>query len=269
MQFDAAHMDLGRLDRLATMDSPVHRLDPRAKLATTLVFVAVVVSFAPNQLAALMPMALFPIALLAMGRLPTGFLFRKVLFVSPFAIMIGLFNPIIDRHTVLEICGLPISGGWISFSSILARFVLTVLAALVLIACTGFDAVCMALRRLHAPQAFTTQLMLLYRYLFVLMEETGRLLRAYAMRAPQGSGIGWKAYASLAGLLLLRTLDRAQRIHAAMLCRGFSGEIHMVRRLRLRASDYAFFLFWTAYFLLARLYNLPQRAGELAIGLFS
>jgi cobalt/nickel transport system permease protein len=52
--------------------------------------------------------------------------------------MIGIFNPLIDRDILISLEGIDISGGWVSFVSILIRFVLTVGAALTLIAVTGY-----------------------------------------------------------------------------------------------------------------------------------
>ncbi|NTV76320.1 MAG: hypothetical protein HGA66_19220, partial [Holophaga sp.] len=71
---------------------------------------------------------------------------------------------------------------WISFLSILLRFALTTMAALVLIATTSFTGICAALERLGMPDVLATQLLLLYRYLLVLGEETMRMARARALR---------------------------------------------------------------------------------------
>ncbi|MBE0417029.1 MAG: cobalt ECF transporter T component CbiQ, partial [Coriobacteriia bacterium] len=88
--------DLGRLDRLAYKDTPVHRLDPRAKVFTTLVFLVCVVSFGTYDLLAMLPFLLFPVVLAAEADLPLGFLMRKLLAVAPFAIFVGIFNPLLD-----------------------------------------------------------------------------------------------------------------------------------------------------------------------------
>ena len=72
--------------------------------------------------------------------------------------------------------------GWISFASILLRFTLTVTAALTLIATTSFTGICMALEKMGCPRVFALQLLFLYRYLFVLVDEASRLIRARALR---------------------------------------------------------------------------------------
>jgi cobalt/nickel transport system permease protein len=103
------------------------------------------------------------------------------------------------------------------------RFTLTVSGALVLIASTGFNSVCMAVEKMGAPRSFAVQLLFLYRYIFVLADEASRMVRARALRTFGRGGTGMRVFTSMIGQLLLRTLDRAQRIHLAMRCRGFDG----------------------------------------------
>ncbi len=95
---DSAFFNLGRLDRLAAQETPVHRLDPRAKLLTTLVFLVCVVSFPKYEISGLLPFFLYPVVLLSSGRLPSGFLAARLAAVAPLAILVGIFNPILDRE---------------------------------------------------------------------------------------------------------------------------------------------------------------------------
>jgi cobalt/nickel transport system permease protein len=260
---------LGQLDRLAYKDTAVHRLDPRAKVLTTLVFLVCVVSFGKYDVLPLLPFVLFPLVIASEGDLPLGFLVRKVLIVAPFAVVIGMFNPILDRTVVGQLGGLAISGGWVSFASILLRFSLTTIAALVLIGTTSFTGVCMAIEKLGVPDVIATQMLLLYRYIFVLGEEGMRITRARALRSFDGRGMGLRVYGQMMGSLLLRTYARAQRIYLAMLCRGFDGQIRVRARLRFTGRDAAFVLGWSAAFLLFRLFNVPLLLGQIVTGVLS
>lgn len=253
--------DVGLMDTLSRMDSPVHRLDPRAKLATTLVFVGVVLSFEKYAVSAVLPFVLYPVFLLAAGRLPTGYLLKKMLLVAPFAVVIGIFNPILDTSPMIALGPVVISSGWVSFAAIMLRFVLTVGASLTLVAVTGFTPLLAAADRLGAPRVLTVQLMFFFRYLFVLAKETLRVLRARSLRAVGGRGLGLGSFGSLLGQLLLRTLDRAERVHRAMFARGFTGEIRLATPLAFRLRDGAFVAFWTALFVTLRLVNVPELVG--------
>jgi cobalt/nickel transport system permease protein len=257
---------LDRLDRLARQDTAVHRIDPRAKVITTFVFIVCVVSFDRYEVLALLPFVIFPVVLASEGGLPVGFLARILLVVSPFALMVGAFNPWFDREIVAQIGGLELSGGWVSYLSIVLRFLLTTAAALVLTATTSFNGVCLALERLRVPDVFVTQLLLLYRYIFVLGDEAVRMAQARRLRAFGSRGMGLRVYTQMLGQLLLRTVARAQRVYLAMKCRGFDGQVRMARRLHFGTADLVFVAGWSAVFVLFRAVDVPQWLGRLVTG---
>jgi len=258
--------DIGYMDTLASSHSFLHRLDPRSKVITTLVFIVAVVSFDKYALSALIPFFIFPVVLMAAGNLPAGYLWRKVYLVSPFAVLVGIFNPLVDRELIHVFGSVSIPGGWISFLSIVLRFVLTVLAALILVASTGFNAVCLALDKLGLPRPFVVQMLFLYRYLFVLSSEAERMARARALRTFAPGAMKFKVFVSLAGQLLLRTLDRAERIYLAMCCRGFDGHVRMIRPMSISSKEILFLLGWSLVFVALRFYNIPLELGKLITG---
>lgn len=261
--------ELGLLDQLARNDTPVHRIDPRAKVVATLVFLVCVVSFGKYDLLGLLPFAVFPIAIASEGDLPFGMLGKRLLAAAPFAVVVGAFNPLLDHAVLGQVAGLTITGGWASFASIVARFLLTTSAALVLIGTTSMNDVCAAIERMGAPQVFATQLLFLYRYIFVLGEEIMRIARARSLRSFGGRGMGVRVYAQILGHLLLRTVARATRIYHAMLARGFTGQLRTQRVLHLSGRDVVFMLGWSATFVLFRLYNVPLLLGGLVTRMVS
>jgi len=261
----SAVLDLKRLDLLANGNSTIHRLDARAKVLVTLVFILCVVSQNRYELAALFPFFIFPAVIISLAGLPPLFILRKIILLCPFVLAVGIFNPFFDREILLQLGPLGISGGWISFASILTRSVLTVGAALVLLGVTGFSAVCQALERLGMPQVFAVQLLFLYRYIFVLAEESGRASRARELRSCGKKGLGIRSFGSLAGHLLLRTWQRAERIHMAMLARGFSGIFHVHRQPCFGATEFLFVFGWSAIFIFLRLQNVSQFLGLLVL----
>ncbi len=254
--------DLSYMDTLAAGNTFLHRIDPRSKLIVTLVFIGIVMSFDTYSVSALMPFFLFPLFLVSAGHLPFGYLVRKIIIVSPFALMVGIFNPFLDQTIMTQLFGLNISGGWISFTTIIVRFVLTVSAVLCLVALTGFNTVCLALEKIGVPGIFVVQLQFLYRYIFVLIEEASRMVRARALRTFHAKGLGIRSYGPMLGNLLLRTLDRAQRIHHAMCLRGFDGHVKRLQPLSFGVKDLIFVVFWCGLFVLFRFYNVPQIMGQ-------
>jgi cobalt/nickel transport system permease protein len=136
---------------------------------------------------------------------------------------VGIFNPLLDQALV-EVWWLPgeIAGGWLSFGGILLRYGVCALCALLLLERFGMEALLGGLRKLHVPAILVTQIALMTRYLFVLVQEVSQLLDAYRLRSggrnPRISEAG-----PLLGGMLLRTLDRASEIQHAMELRGFQG----------------------------------------------
>jgi cobalt/nickel transport system permease protein len=249
------------MDDLGRMDSPMHRLDARAKLITTAVFVVVVMSFPRYDVSALMPLFIYPFLLTARGGLPAGYLLRKVAVAAPFALFVGLFNPLLDRQPAAAVGSHLIGGGWLSFASIMVRFVLTVSAALILLACTGIHRLCAGLERLGVPKMFAVQVLFLYRYFFVIAAEGLRMWRGVQMRSAGGPALPLRTYGALLGHLLLRSMDRAQRVYRAMAARGFEGEIRVLRPTAPGWRDAVFVMGWTAFFVAARLWNLADTLG--------
>jgi len=266
---ESAFYDLHRFERLAARDSAVHRLDPRVKVLITLAFLVCVVSFDKYAIAGLLPFALFLTLVIGLAGIPSGFVLNRLILVAPLVLLIGFFNPIYDHQPLMQLGTLTIAGGWISLLSLMLRFCLTVGAVLALIATTGFNAVCMALERLGMPAVLAVQLLLLYRYLFVLVEEGLRLNRARALRSFQGQGLGIRVSGFLLGSLLLRTLDRSQRIHLAMRCRGFDGTIRTRNPLRLKGRDILVLAVTLGTLLAMRVFDGPMLLGRFIIGLMA
>lgn len=264
---DGAVLDLKRLDRLAAGDTALHRLDPRAKVLVTVAFIVAVVSYGRYELAALFPFFIFPAVMVALGNLPVSYIVRKIAIVIPVALVVGMFNPLFDRDVLVHLGPLGISGGWISFASLVVRAMLTCGGALILVGLTGFSAICQALERLGMPRVFAVQLMFLYRYLFVLTEEGARASRARELRSLGQRGQGIASYGSLVGYLLLRTWQRAERVHMAMLARGFTGEFRTQQPSRFGRVELLFLFCWLALFIVLRLLNVSLLLGEFVTGM--
>ncbi len=266
--FDKEYFNLGYLDTLSYRDTLIHRLDPRTKLLATLAFTVTVVSFPKYEIAGLLPFFLFPVLLFALSDIPVLFILRKVLLVSSFAVFVGIFNPLLDRQIVYAFSGFKVSGGWVSFLSIILKFLLTITSALLLIATTSFPGVCHALQKLGMPAIFVAQLLFLYRYLFVLAEEAMKVVRARDMRSFGKKGNRIKTFVSLIGTLFLRTIERAERIYLAMLSRGFNGTLHPSRTGSFSITDAAFLAATIGALYLFRVHDVVGGIGRLSMGAF-
>ena len=253
------------LDDISKRETFIHNIHPLAKLLTTAVYLAVVVSFDRYELIGLFPFVFYPVIIFMLAELPVVAILKRILYVEPFIIGIGILNPLFDHQTVL-FGGVAMSRGWITFFDIFIKCGLTVTVSMIFIATTGINKMGAALRMLRVPKIFVLQLLLTYRYISVLTEELSGMLTAYSLRAPGQKGIGINAWGSFAGQLLLRTFDRAQRVYEAMNLRGFSGEYNAGIIPKAGFWDFAYLIGWSLFFISARIYNLPMLLGQLITG---
>lgn len=253
------------LDDLAQRETSIHKIHPLIKLVTTVVYLAIVVSFGRYEIGGLVPYVFYPILIFSFAELPIAPILKRVLLVEPLIIGIGILNPLFDNYTVM-LGGVAMSRGWITFLSIFIKCGLTVLASILLIATTGIDKLAAALRMLKIPKIFVLQLLLTYRYISVLIEEVFRMQRAYSLRAPEQKGIHRSAWGSFAGQLILRTFERAQRVYQSMSLRGFAGEYNTGTVSKIGFKDFAYLAGWCLFFIIARIYNIPMLIGSLFTG---
>jgi cobalt/nickel transport system permease protein len=257
--------NLRLLEDLAAGKTFIHQLHPLVKILTTVIYLTVVVSFGKYEIGSLLPLLLYPVLVLTLAELPLQPLLRRLLFLEPFVIGLGILNPFFDRQPYW-LYGLELTQGWVVFLALFLKFQLTVSAALLLIATTDMNKLAGALRLLKIPRLFILQLLLTYRYIFLLLEEVILILRAYSQRAPRQRGIQRSVWGPLAGQLLLRTYGRAQRIYEAMCLRGFSGEYHMGGQSRLLGRDWIWLVGWTLFLTAARICDLAEILGLLIMG---
>jgi cobalt/nickel transport system permease protein len=139
---------------------------------------------------------------------------------------------------------------------------------LLLIATTSFPGICRALRKFGVPEIFTSQMLFLYRYIFVLVEETMRVIRARDMRSFGKRGRGVIAFSGIIGTLFLRTVERAERIYQAMLSRGFSGALRDTKAYVLTGSDALFLAITVTVLYLLRVHDVVGAIGKLSVRIF-
>lgn len=258
---------LDALERSARTESPLHRTDARAKLLATAAFLAAMLSVPLEHLSELLLFSIFPIVGCAMGGLDYAAVFRRSLVVLPFVVLIGAFNLLYDREPVFRIGPAVVTAGWISFSAIVVRGLLSVQALLVLVCTTGYYRLCRSMQRLGVPALFVTQLLFVYRYLHVLVEEALAMRQARDARSFGRTSYPLGVWGTLVGQLLMRTFERAERIGRAMRARGFAGRIAEDHRDRpsWTMCDTLFLAGWSAALVALRLLHPAERLFHFPI----
>ncbi len=256
---------LRQTDDLSAGDSLVHRLHPLSKLIVTIVYIVCVVSFGKYDLSGLLPMILYPVVLFGVTDTPFVLFLRKMKYVLPLVCAIGLFNPLFDRTPLFAVSGVPVSGGTVSFITLLIKGVLCLSASFMLITTTPFDDICRALRMVKVPALIVSLMMLTYRYVSLLVEEASVMTDAYHLRAPRQKGIEFSAWGAFLGQLLLRSMDRAERIYGGMQLRGYDGEFSFARARKLRAADVLYVIILSVLFALCVRFNVSELLGSMFV----
>lgn len=216
------HHNTGSLHE--SLDTPVHNAAPAVKIAGLVIFLFAVVATPPRALFAFV-VHLAIVALVAvLARIPVKVLARRLLIETPFVIF-ALALPFVGRGPHHEVAGISISvpGLWAAWG-ILAKATMGTAATVVLAWSTPVSDILVGLERLRAPRALTAIAGFMIRYLDVIASELHRLQVA---RVSRGDNPRWiwqaRAVAQTVGTMFVRSFERGERVHQAMVSRGFDG----------------------------------------------
>ncbi|MDD7740871.1 MAG: cobalt ECF transporter T component CbiQ [Fusicatenibacter sp.] len=246
----SALYEIHHMDTIAERDQWVNHIHPLVKLVLTVAYIAACVSFSKYDLTGILRMGIYLIVVFILGDISFRDSLRRLRIVLPLVCFVGLFNPFFDREPYLQIGSLVITTGVISMVTLMIKGIYSVLAAYLLIATTSIEKICYALRLIHVPAILVTQILLTYRYVSVLLEEANRIMQAYALRAPNQKGVHFKVWGTLAGQLLLRSMDRANEVYESMTLRGYRGEFYYAAKEPCKGKDYLYLFVWLAVFAL-------------------
>ena len=202
----------------------VHRLPAQTKIVAAVLFTLVVVGTPSTQRWAFGVYAGMIIAVAAVARLSPRFVVPRMLVEIPFVVFAVLL-PFLARGPRVEVLGLVVSeSGLESAFAILAKGTLGVLASIVLAATTELRALLAGLHRLHVPPLLVQIMAFMLRYLEVVGAEADRMRIARTARCFEARRGGrLRILAASAGSLFVRAYERGERVHLAMLSRGYAG----------------------------------------------
>jgi len=224
--------------------SSIHHLDPRPKIIATVLFIVAVVSGPKHGPILLLFYLPWPLGVLIAARLSFGPFIKRILILFPFVIFMALFNPFFEKGRVLcSPFGLEITEeGLLTTVTVMVKFILCMWALLLLMATTRFMRLVAGFRKLGMPEFIAIQISLIYRYLALLLEQAGRMIRARAARlGSMGSKMMMlRSTGGVIGVLFLRTLDRGERVYLAMLLKGFRKRLRNKENMDIGFSEVMF-----------------------------
>lgn len=211
--------------------SVIHRMAPQAKLVASL---GMVVSIVVTPREAVWAFGLYAgilATLVAVARIRPAFVLVRLAAVAPF-VLFALFIPFIAGGETVEVggIGLSVEGLWGAWN-ILIKAALGASVTILLTATTEIPDIIRGLDVLHVPALFTAIAAFMIRYLEVVADELGRIRTAMTARGYDPRWISQaRPIATSAGAMFVRSYERGERIHAAMLARGFTGAMPRLDR---------------------------------------
>lgn len=206
--------------------SPVHRLAPHVKILALFAFVgAVVATPAPAVWAFGVHAAVLAVAV-ASAELPVRFFLGRLSIEVPFVVF-ALVMPFVGEgpHTAVGALTLSVPGLWGAWN-VLAKATLSVGASVVLTATTEVADLLAGFDRLRTPRVLTAIAGFMIRYLEVAVAEVGRVRTAIAARLGDTRRLSEAVtLATVSGTLFIRAFERGERVHNAMLARGYRGSM--------------------------------------------
>jgi cobalt/nickel transport system permease protein len=214
-------------------DTVVHRLPPHCKLVAVLTFVLVVVATPRDAFWAFGVYAVLLAAVAAVALVPARTVLKRMVVEVPF-VLFAVLLPFVAHGPRVDVLGVSLSesgllGGW----NVLAKGTLGVVASILLAATTEPRTLLLGVERLHLPSLMVQIMSFMFRYADVVGAEMGRMRVARESRGFQGRDLRHaKVVAQSAGALFIRSYERGERVHLAMLSRGYSGTMPDVHDLR-------------------------------------
>ncbi len=206
--------------------SVVHRAPAHLKLLTLVGFMLVVVATPREWYPLFGAYLLVLVVVVALSGVPAGYLAKRMLIETPF-VLFAVAVPFIAEGPRVDVLGLSLSepGLWAAWA-LLAKGTIGVLASLTLAATTEQQDVLVGLRKLRLPDMIVQIMGFMLRYLDVVTAEMGRMTTAMRSRGcDPRSPRHWPVLARSLGALFIRSYERGERVHLAMLARGYDGTL--------------------------------------------
>ncbi|MEV8309699.1 cobalt ECF transporter T component CbiQ [Streptomyces flavidovirens] len=221
--------------------SVVHALPPHCKLAAVFCFVLVVVS-TPRE--AMWAFGLYAVLLGGVAyaaRVPAGFLLKRLLIEVPF-VAFAVLMPFVAQGERVEVLGmsLSVSGLWGAWN-VLAKGTLGVAASVLLASTTELRSLLLGLQRLRLPPLLVQIASFMIRYGDVITDEMRRMSIARRSRGFEARGVRhWGVLGKTAGALFIRSYERGERVHLAMVSRGYTGTMPVIDEVTATRAQWSY-----------------------------
>ena len=253
------------IDNNSNNNNILNKIHPLVKLIISVVYILFLTSINKYNLTITLAMSIYLIVVSIIGDLSIKNCIKRLKIVLFFLIIIGIANPILDRQVVTSIGIIPITTGMISALTLILKGIFAIISSYFLIVTTGVENICYALKKLHIPNILITIFILIYRYIIVLLKEVQKIWIAYSLRAPKQKGIHFKAWGSMIGSLMIRSIDKAEVIYQAMELRGFSSDKFFMKNQKIDKTSIIYFMAGLLLLLIIRFIPIFDLIGNVFV----
>jgi len=240
-------------------NSFIHRLDPRIKLLTAFLF-SVEISVSGRAFPLFFAF-LLSLTLLTAARLPLRTVMLRLLFANLFILLLWIFIPFTMKgETLIHIGHLAVTKEGLLYCFLLTIKTNSILIILITLTATmPVFTMGRAMSAFRVPEKIVNLFIFSYRYIHAILLEYKRLKEAMEIRGfrPKTNMHTYRSYAYLVGMLIVKSHDRAERVHSAMICRGFQGKFFDLTEFSVKATDFLFMIIFILCLVAIALFQWP------------
>ena len=238
-----------RFDDLASQDSPIHNLEGRIKLISTIfIIVTCVVS---NEIFMPIILEVFLLIILKIAKLSYKDSFKRLLMLLPFGGAVIIFQPFIQPGNVIW------SYSWLNITDVglnwaillLVRLIVTLTAVIIYSSTTPLQEMASSFRKLKMPRDLAMILSIMVRFLFLFVDELAAIRKSQKSRNfnihSKNVPYKWrvKQVGYTVGMMFLKAYEQGERVHKSMISRGFSDTSEMFNEKKSpEKGDYIFLI---------------------------
>lgn len=240
-------MEHAFIDKYSDLNSIIHRLDPRIKIISFFLYIFFVILTPPTEIVQFVEYLTIIFIVILITHIPLVYVFKRSFVIIPFVLLIAIFIPFFKKDQIggaynLSVLQMNVSyDGLLILWNVLIKSWLAVLSMTVISSTTKFPMILKGLEHLRIPKILIMLLSFMYRYIFVLIDESMRMERARSSRYFGGGYLRqMRVIANMIGVLFIRAYERGEKVYQSMLARGFDGEVKVMNKLELSKLDFLF-----------------------------
>lgn len=264
-KIEGAIQTIHRLDMKNKNNTFLNNIYPIFKVFITVLYIVLLTSINKYDLLTTLSMSIYLIVIGMIYNITVKEIWQRFKIVLALLVIIGISNPILDRHIIYYIGNLPITTGLISMITLILKGFFSIISSYFLILSTNIEEICSGLKKIHLPDILIITIMLIYRYIILFLKEVQRIWTAYSLRAPKQKGINYKVWGSMIGSLMIRSIDRANIVYQSMELRGFNTENYFNDEYKIDKKSVLYLILSFIIILIIRYIPIFELIGNLFV----